>query len=136
MNKRYVAGLISAVLLASPAVALADFNGTAQRAQAQAASLTTEQLDNLNTRVVNDAYVTARIIGYDPSEIRQLRADVAALKQENAQLRAQVRSAPSASAAAPDIEARVSRLEASMESLNNTLMLVVKMLTTLLAKMS
>jgi hypothetical protein len=55
MNKRRIAGLISAVLLASAIVAFADFNDTAQRAQAQANSLSTEQLDNLNTRVVNDA---------------------------------------------------------------------------------
>jgi cell division protein FtsB len=84
-----MAGLISAVLVASPALAFADFNDTAQRAQAQANSLTTEQLDNLNTRVVNDSYVTARIVGFDPAELAQLKADVAALKQENARLRSQ-----------------------------------------------
>jgi hypothetical protein len=84
MNKRHMAGLISAVLVASPALAFPHFNDTAQRAQAQANSLATEQLDNPNTRVVNDAYVTARIIGFDSAELAQLNADVAALEQENA----------------------------------------------------
>ena len=110
MNGRYVAGLISAALLASPALAFADFRDTAQRARAQASSLTTEQLDNLNTRVVNDAYVTARIIGYDPAEIRQLRTEVAQLRQENAELRT------------------------SFSGIEGTLRLVVTMLTALLAK--
>lgn len=32
MNKRYVAGLVSALLLASPTLAFADFNDTAARA--------------------------------------------------------------------------------------------------------
>jgi len=94
MNTRFVAWLTSAILLLLPTLAFASFTATAQRAQAQANSLTAEQLDNLNTRVVNDAFVTAKIIGYDPSEIRQLRADVAQLRRENAQLRAQVQSAP------------------------------------------
>jgi hypothetical protein len=111
MTKRTVAGLISAALLASPVVALADFTDVAQRAQAQANSLSREQLDNLNTRVVNDAFVTARIIGYDPAEIKALRAEVAQLRQENADLRA------------------------AFNGIEGTLKLVVSMLTALLAKL-
>jgi hypothetical protein len=106
-----MAGLISAVLVASPALAFADFNDTAQRAQAQANSLTTEQLDNLNTRVVNDAYVTARIVGFDPAELAQLKADVAALKQENARLRSQGSVAPAGDAT---LETRVTALEVAL----------------------
>ncbi|MEK7994678.1 MAG: hypothetical protein AAB403_12810 [Planctomycetota bacterium] len=113
MNKRYVVGLISAVLLAAPALAAADFNDTAQRARAQANSLTAEQLDNLNTRVVNDAYVTARIIGYDPAEIKALQAEVAQLRLENAQLRA----APGATQTDASLEGRVAALEVALTGL-------------------
>jgi hypothetical protein len=127
-----MAGLISAVLVASPALAFADFNDTAQRAQAQANSLTTEQLDNLNTRVVNDSYVTARIVGFDPAELAQLKADVAALKQENARLRSQGSVAPAGDAT---LETRVTALEVALSGLQGTLKLVVSMLTALLAKL-
>ena len=135
MNTRHVAALTLAVLLLSPTLAFASFTDTAQRAQSQANSLTAEQLDNLNTRVINDAFVTAKIIGYDPSEIQQLRADVSQLRQENAQLRALVQAAPVTASAPSTLEARVSALEISFTSLQGTLKLVVTMLTALLAKL-
>jgi hypothetical protein len=136
MNTRYIAGLTSAILLLSPTFAFASFTDAAQRGQAQANSLTSEQLDNLNTRVVNDAFLTAKIIGYDPSEMQQLKADVASLKQENAQLRAQLQSVPATASAVPaSLDARVTRLETAIGGLNSTLMLVVKMLTAVLAKL-
>ena len=136
MNTRYIAALASAVLLLSPTFAFASFSDAAQRGQAQAASLTSDQLDNLNTRVVNDAFLTAKIIGYDPTEIQQLKADVAALKQENAQLRAQLQSAPATASSVPaSLDARVTKLETAVDGLNSTLMLVVKMLTQVLAKL-
>jgi hypothetical protein len=137
MNTSFVAGLTSAILMLLPTLAFASFTDTAQRAQAQANSLSADQLDDLNTRVVNDAFVTAKIIGYDPAEIKQLRADVAQLRQENAQLRAQIQGAPAVTASVipVSLETRVTKLEAAFENLQRTLKLVINMLTALLAKL-
>lgn len=142
MNTRYVAGLISVILLLSPALAFADFSDQAARAQAQAAALTSDQLNNIDSKAFRDAYLTAKIIGYDPAEIKQLKADVAQLKQENAQLRALVQAAPaqtapvaSAPVADMSLDSRVTKLEGQFDGLNNTLSLVVQMLTQILAKM-
>ena len=121
----------------SPAAAFADFTASAQTGRAQAASLSQQQLYSLNGRVFSDAFITAKIIGYDPAEIDQLKADVAELKQENAQLRAQITNQPTAPGTAPssDLDARVAALELSFAKLQGTLGLVVNMLTALLAKL-
>jgi hypothetical protein len=81
---------------------------------------------------VNDSYVTARIVGFDPAELAQLKADVAALKQENARLRSQGSVAPAGDAT---LETRVTALEVALSGLQGTLKLVVSMLTALLAKL-
>jgi outer membrane murein-binding lipoprotein Lpp len=49
--------------------------------------------------VFTDAWITAKIIDYDRSEIDQLKADVQELKAENTQLRNQVASRPATTAA-------------------------------------
>jgi hypothetical protein len=138
MNTRAIAALSLAIFLSTPALALASFNDSVQRGQGQVASLTQEQLDSLNTKVFADAYLTAKIIGYDPAEIKQLKADVQLLRQENALLRAQLQASPAAGTAvvsSVSLETRVTKLETSFASLNDTLLLVVNMLRTLLAKL-
>jgi hypothetical protein len=133
---RPLASLVLVVLLLAPAAAFADFNASVETGRAQAASLSQQQLDSLNSRVFSDAFITAKVIGYDPSDIAQLKADVAELKQENEQLRAQISNQPAATGAAPSsVDARVTALEISFAKLQGTLGLVVNMLTALLAKM-
>lgn len=86
----------------------------------------------------SDAFLTAKIIGYDPTQIKALRSEVQELKQANAQLRAMIQTAPITVTAQPvpfTLEARVAKLETSFAGLQNTLTLVVQMLTTLLTKL-
>jgi hypothetical protein len=97
-----------------------------------------QQLDALNYRDFTDAFIAAKIVGFDRAEIDQLKADMRALKEENAQLRIQFSSRPAASVAAPAIsglEGRVAALEASFASLQSTLGTVVSMLTLVLGKL-
>ncbi len=135
MQRTLAAGILAALLLA-PASAFADFSASVDTGRTQAAGLSQQQLDSLNSRVFSDAFITAKIIGYDPSDLAQLKADVAALKQENAQLRAQISNQPAAAGAvSSSLDARVAALETSFAKLQGTLGLVVNMLTALLAKL-
>ena len=100
-----------AILLA-PAAAFASFDQAKQGGQTQVQALTPQQLDSLNTRVFSDAFLAAKIVGFDRAEIDQLTADMQALKQENAQLRAALSSRPVAQVAtspAPGLEGRVAK---------------------------
>ncbi len=107
--------LIAAVALVAPLLApattFASLDDASAYGRAKADNLSREELANLNTKVFSEAWLTARIIGYDRSELDQLKAEVRQLREENTQLRARV------------------------EGLNGTLGLVVNMLTALLAKL-
>jgi len=93
---------------------------------------TAQSLDNVNQRVINEARLTAQIIGFDRNEIERLKADVRQLQTENAQLR----SVNSASPVSSSLESRVAALEFAMAGLHSTLQALVHMLTTLLVKLN
>src|SRR4051794_18098518 len=114
MNSRTVTMVVVASLLA-PCFASADFNSSSAQARTQVGSLSTQQLDGLNQKVFTDAFTAARIVGYDRSEIDQLKSDVQELKQENAQLRAQLTLIPAGN------DARISSLETRFASLQEML---------------
>ena len=135
MKLRALAALLAALLLA-PSLASAAFYDSASQAQSQVNALSQQQLDSLNGKVFTDAWITAKVIGYDRSDIDQLKADVQQLKAENAQLRAQLGSRP-ATVPAPvsSDDARITALEVRFASLQDTLGTVVKLLTMVLAKM-
>ena len=107
--------LIAAVALVAPLLApattFASLDDASAYGRAKADNLSQEELANLNTKVFSEAWLTARIIGYDKTEIDQMKAEVRQLKEEN------------------------TRLRASIEGFNGTLTLIVNMLTTLLAKL-
>jgi hypothetical protein len=111
--KKSISRLVAAISLFAlvPTFAFADFNSAATQAKTQVAALSQQQLDGLNPRVFTDAYIAAKIVGYDPTELAQLRTDVNQLRAENAELRSQ------------------------LSSLQGTLGNVVRMLTLLLAKL-
>ena len=130
--------LLVALLLAIPHPASAAFIDSQQAGKTQVQTLSTQQLDSLNSRVFSDAFLAAKIVGFDRSEIDQLKADVAALKAENAYLKSQRATQPTTimqTTVAPGLEGRVARLEAALTGLQNTLQLVVGMLTSLLTKL-
>jgi len=129
--------LLAATLLLAPGFASASFSDSSAQARSQVNSLSQQQLDSLNTRVFTDAFIAAKIVGFDRSEIDQLKADVRALKDENAQLKAQLSSRPVSVGYAPaDTQGdRIAALEAKFDALQGTLGQVVTMLTFLLTKL-
>jgi hypothetical protein len=137
MNK-IAAFFLAAISLTAPLFAFADFNSSVQVGKQQAASLSQQQLDSINARTFSDAFVTAKIIGFDRSEIDQLKADVRDLKEQNARLQAQLNSRPTATVSAAPSSAlidRVTALETKMTSLQGTLGTIVTMLSSLLLKL-
>jgi hypothetical protein len=135
MNWKSVVVLAAIISLAAPSFASAAFADASAVAKAQVASLSQQQLDSLNTKVFSDAHLAAKIIGFERSEIDQIKSELQALRNENAQLRAQLSGQAIGAASPSSIEARVSALESSFTSLQGTLMTVVQMLTSLLAKL-
>lgn len=136
--KNIMTVLLAALLLLVPQFAFAAFYDSASQAQQQVDSLTQQQLDSLNNRVFSDAFIIAKIIGFDRSEIDQLKADVRTLKEENARLRAQLALPVSLPVGAPSLSAndsRIADLEAKFESLHETLANVVALLTVVLRKL-
>lgn len=135
---RVIAGLAVAVLF-NPLIASASFADSAALAKQRTDALTPQQLDGINIKVFSDAFLTAKIIGYDRDEIDQLKADVQELKDENAQLRAMVAgntgSAAATDADIPSLDARVTKLEGMFAGLQDSLVLVVNMLTEVLNKL-
>jgi hypothetical protein len=65
--KRGITGFLAVVVLSAPTLAFASFNESVAVGQAQVNSLGSSQLDALNPRVFSDAFLTAKIIGYDPA---------------------------------------------------------------------
>lgn len=133
-----ISGLLAASLLLAPAFAHASFNDAAANARQQVNSLSQQQLDSLNARLFTDAFIAAKIVGFDRSEIDQLKADMRALKEENAQLRAQLSSRPAAPvgfAPSDNQNSRIAALEAKFEALQSTLAQVVTMLTLVLGRL-
>lgn len=136
MRIRAAFGSLIALALLAPTFALAAFVDASAAAKAQVASLSQQQLDSFNTKVFTDAHLAGKIIGFDRSEIDQIKAQLHALQLENAQLRAQINGQPVAAVTAPtSLEARVATLEKSLGGLQSTLMTVVQMLTSLLTKL-
>jgi hypothetical protein len=137
--KKTISGVLAAVVLSAPMLAFASFNESVSVGQAQVNSLTSPQLDGLNAHVFSDAFLTAKILGYDPATIQEMKNDIRQLQDDNAQLRAQLNARSSSPvAAAPlntSLDARVSALESKMSGLDDTLRVVVTLLTSLLAKM-
>lgn len=135
MSIRYSALITSALflVLSVPTLAFASFDESAAQGRTQVAALTEQQLDGLNTRIFSDAFITAKIVGFDRSEIDQLKADVQMLKQENAQLRASQGSQPVTQSSS--LEGRVTALEINFTKLQSILGQVVVMLTALLTKL-
>lgn len=132
-----VVALIGAALFFAPGLASASFNDASTQARSQVNSLSQQQLDSLNARVFTDAYIAAKIVGFDRTEIDQLKADMRVLKEENAQLRTQLGSRPAAVGFAPTDNQgdRVAALEAKFDALQSTLGSVVGMLTLILGKL-
>jgi hypothetical protein len=131
--------LVATAILLAPSLAFASFASSADTARQQVSQLTQQQLDNLNERTFSDAFLTAKIIGYDRSDIDQLKADVAALKQENAQLRAQLSTGTTVSATTDadtaSLEARVTKLEGMFKGLQDSLVLLLNMISGVLTKL-
>ena len=92
--KKNAARLFAAIgfSLLLPSFVFADFDSAAAKARSQVAALSQQQLDGLNARVFTDAFIAAKIVGYDPSEIAQLRTEVSQLRAENAEFRSQMTS--------------------------------------------
>ncbi len=133
MNRSIVSGLIVSLLLTPAAAFASTFQEGVIIGRTVTAKATQQQLDSLNAGVFSDAFMTAKIIGYDRSEIDQMKADIQQLKQENAQLRAQLtQGTGTPTPFAPSLEGRVAKLEASFSSLQGTLSLIVTMLTALI----
>jgi hypothetical protein len=88
MNLRTLTAV--SVALLTPSLTFADFNTNAAQARVQVSQLTQQQLDGLNGKNFSDAFLTAKIIGYSPSDIDQSKADVQQLRQETAELRSKV----------------------------------------------
>lgn len=135
--KLSVPAFLAIGILLLPPAALADtFQQNIQSAQSRVAAETDSQLSNLGTSVYTDAFVTARIIGYDPNEIDQMKADIQQLKDENAQLQTELAARPTVSAGSDaSLEPRVAALEARMSGLQSTLASIVAMLTQVLGKL-
>jgi hypothetical protein len=134
--KRIISALLAASLLFAPVVASASFSQSVDIGRSQASALSQQQLDSLNSRVFTDAFIAAKIIGFDRTEIDQLTADVRTLKQENAQLKAQLSNRTvSVGSPATDLSGRVSALEDQFNSLQGTLGSIITMLTLVLSKL-
>src|SRR5882762_2214072 len=88
--KRTISGILAAVVLSAPTLAFASFSESVSVGQAQVNGLSGPQIDALNSRVFSDAFLTAKIIGYDPATIQELKNDIRQLQDDNAQLRAQL----------------------------------------------
>ena len=138
---RVIAGLAVAVLFA-PLVASASFADSAALAKQRTDQLTQQQLDATNAKLFSDAFLTAKIIGYDRAEIDQLKADVQALKDENAELRAMsvgssgnIGTAEFTDADLPSLDARVTKLEGMFAGLQNSLVLLINMVSEVLNKL-
>jgi hypothetical protein len=76
MNRHRLLCLLLILGLLAPTASYAAFNDSTDRARVEVSQLSQQQLDSLNTRVFTDAFLTAKIIGYEPSEIDQLKADI------------------------------------------------------------
>jgi hypothetical protein len=76
--------------LLTPTAAFASFYDSAAQGRSQVDQLTQQQLDGLNGKVFSDAFITAKIIGCNPTEIDQLKSGVQQLRQENTQLRSKL----------------------------------------------
>jgi hypothetical protein len=135
MRIRTVIVSAAVLCLIAPSFTAAAFVDASAAAKAQVSGLSQQQLDSLNTKVFSDAHLTAKIIGFDRSEIDQIKAELQALRSENAQLRAQASWQSVGAPPASSLEARVSALEGSFSALQGTLVTVVQMLTSLLAKL-
>lgn len=135
--KHTMVALLAAALLFAPGLASASFNDASTQARRQVNGLSQQQLDSLNARDFTDAYIAAKIVGFDRTEIDQLKADMRALKEENAQLRAQLGSRSAAVAFAPtdNQSDRIAALEGKFDALQSTLGSVVGMLTLILGKL-
>lgn len=127
------------LFLCLPAISLAAFADSVEIGRNKTAELTQQQLDSLNGKVFSDAFLTAKIIGYNPSEIAVMRAENAALRQEIAQLRAlvagNVGSAAFTDADVPSLEARVAKLENMFAGLQESLVLLLNMVSEVLVKL-
>jgi len=137
--KKTISWVLAAVVLSAPTLAFASFGEDVSVGQAHVNNFTSQQLDNLSPSTFYDAFITAKIIGYDPATIQELKNDIKQLKDDNAQLHAQLDARTSSPAAAAptntNLEARVSTLETKFSGLDDTLHVIISLLTTLLAKM-
>lgn len=114
----------AALLALTPVTAFASaFDDKNELARTYVDNLSQEQLDAIAGSHFRDAHRAALMIGFDRAEIDQLKRDVQALRQENANLRAQLNAAPAntALAAPASLEARVSKLEHMFAGLQNSL---------------
>jgi len=125
MRIRTVIVSAAALCLIAPSFAAAAFVDASAAAKAQVSALSQQQLDSLNTKVFSDAHLTAKTIGFDRSDIDQIKAELQALRSENAQFRAQATGQSVGASPASSLEARVSVLEGSFSALQGTLMTVV-----------
>lgn len=60
------------------------FAQSVETGRQRANALTQQPLDSTNAKVFADAFLTAKIIGYDRAEIDQLKADMQEFRRENA----------------------------------------------------
>jgi hypothetical protein len=140
--KRIFWGLVAAAVLGlaviflAPHVASASLTDSLDAARKSVDNASTADLENLNRSVYSEAFLTARLIGFDPEEMEQLRDDVRELKKENAQLRAAMSgsrgAAVSVDADTASLEARVSKLESMFAGLQDSLVSLINMVSAVL----
>jgi hypothetical protein len=133
MKHTHVALLAALIVGVFPSAAAADtFQQKSEQARLDVASRSIPSLESLNNSAFIDAHIAAKIIGYDRSEIEQMKREIAQLRAENVQLRGQ---APATTHFTGNLEARVAALEIAMDGMQGTLGKVITMLTLFLTKM-
>jgi cell division protein FtsB len=138
MKRRYIAAGAASILFALfvPLFAFASFADSAESARVSTANLSQQQLDGINKKVFSDAFLVAKIIGYDKAEFDQLKAEVQSLRAENAQLRSQGAGSSIATSEYPSsLEGRVARLESAMLTVQKSLAALLNIFTEVLAAM-
>jgi hypothetical protein len=133
--KRIVFSLIAAVLLLAPAAASASLKDTLESARERAYSTSDAELETLNRSVFSEAFMTARLIGFDPKEMEQLREDVRDLKKENAELRGMLSEGRAGASVGDDnssLDERVSKLESMFAGLQDSLVALLNMVSAVL----
>jgi archaellum component FlaC len=131
---RAITGLIAVVLVLLPVSALAASSEDIEAARDRASSA---DLGSVNRSIISEAFLTAKIIGFDPEEVDRLKDDIRDLKQENEELRDMLAGGRAGASLNDDgtsssLEDRISKLERMFAGLQDSLVLLLNMVSTVL----